>query len=286
MILDDSAEAFRRSSSDHVAIGAFNVIGIESIEAIIQAAELTRQPVLLQMSQNCVRYHGALKPIAAAMRSAAEMATVPVGIHLDHADEVDLVEEALDLGFTSVMIDGSALEFDANVELTRWTVSRAHAQGVPVEAELGMIGGKGAHAPGVRTDPAEAAQFVERTGVDLLAVAVGSEHAMRSRTATLDIQLIERIAQAVDIPLVLHGSSGVNDATLARAVRAGIAKVNIATHLGGMFTRGLEAALQADPSVTDPRKYLGPARDTMTAETARIIRLLSQLAPTGGVEEV
>jgi fructose-bisphosphate aldolase, class II len=257
-------------------VGAFNVIQLEHAEALVAAAEQTGLPVVLQISENAVRYHGALAPIALATRTLAERATVPCVLHLDHAVSEPLVDEAVALGFTSVMYDGSRLADDANRSATRAVVQRCHAAGVSVEAELGEIGGKdGVHAPGVRTDPAAAAQFVADCGVDALAVAVGSSHAMTSRTAQLDLELIAAIHARVPVPLVLHGASGVPDADLVAAVRAGMTKVNIATHLNNAFTTALRQHLAEDPDVVDTRRYLGAARDAVAAEAARLLSLLA-----------
>ena len=257
-------------------VGAFNVIQLEHAEALVAAAEQTGLPVVLQISENAVRYHGSLAPIALATRTLAERATVPCVLHLDHAVNEPLVDEAVALGFTSVMYDGSRLGDEANRTATRAVVQRCHAAGVSVEAELGEIGGKdGVHAPGVRTDPAAAEQFVADCEVDALAVAVGSSHAMTSRTAELDIELIAAIHAGVPVPLVLHGASGVPDADLVAAVRAGMTKVNIATHLNNAFTTALRRHLAGDPDVVDTRRYLGTARDAVAAEAARLLSLLA-----------
>jgi fructose-bisphosphate aldolase class II len=217
-----------------------------------------------------------LAPIALATRTLAERAAVPCVLHLDHAVSERLVDEAVALGFTSVMYDGSRLGDEANRTATRAVVQRCRAAGVSVEAELGEIGGKdGVHAPGVRTDPAAAAQFVAECGVDALAVAVGSSHAMTSRTAELDMELIAAIHERVPVPLVLHGASGVPDADLVAAVRAGMTKVNIATHLNNAFTTALRQHLAEDADVVDTRRYLGTARDAVTAEAARLLALLA-----------
>ncbi len=257
-------------------MGAFNVIHLEHAEALVGAAQDAGLPVVLQISENTVRWHGSLAPLAAATRVLAEQATVPVVLHLDHAVSRDLVSEALDLGFTSVMFDGSTLPDGDNREQTREVVTECHAMGVSVEAELGEIGGKdGVHAPGVRTDPADAAAFVGDTGVDALAVAVGSSHAMTTRDAALDLDLIAAIRDAVPVPLVLHGSSGVPDEGLVAGVRAGMTKVNIATHLQSVFTGAARERLDADPGLVDTRKYLGPGREAMREETGRLLRLLA-----------
>lgn len=257
------------------AVPAFNVIQIEHAEAYAVAAERVGLPVVMQISQNCVRYHRGLRAIAAATLAIADDCSQPVVVHLDHAEDPELVDEAVALGLTSVMYDGSRLPDDVNRATTRRVVGRCHAVGISVEAELGEVGGKdGVHAPGARTEPAAASRFVEETGVDALAVAVGSSHAMRDRTAVLDDALIAELARAVEVPLVLHGSSGVPDEGLVAAVRAGMVKVNIATHLNRVFTRALEARLEQEATV-DPRKYLGAAREAVTDEAARLLELLA-----------
>ncbi len=257
-------------------VGAFNVIQVEHAEALVAAAERVGLPVVLQISENAARYHGSLAPIALATKALATVASVPCVLHLDHAQSEDLVGEALELGFTSVMFDASPLADEANRERTRAVVQRCRAAGVSVEAELGEIGGKdGVHARGARTDPDAAASFVAETGVNALAVAVGSSHAMTSRSARLDLDLVAAIRARVPVPLVLHGSSGVADEDLVAAVSAGMTKVNIATHLNVVLTRAVRAVLDADSQVVDPRTYLAAGRSAVTDEATRLLLLLA-----------
>jgi fructose-bisphosphate aldolase class II len=258
-------------------VGAFNVITIEHAEAIVTGAEAAGRPVILQISENAVRFHhGRLAPIAAAARCIADASGVPVGLHLDHVESDALFAEAAPNGFGSVMYDASRLPYAQNVAATAAAVERGHAAGLWVESELGEVGGKdGAHTPGVRTDPAEAAAFVAATGVDALAVAVGSSHAMQTRTARLDHDLIGRLRAAVAVPLVLHGSSGVPDDELAAAVRGGMTKINIGTALNTAFTGTVRATLDDRPDMVDPRRYLAPARDAMARTVASALRVLS-----------
>ena len=264
------------------AVGAFNVVHLENAEALVSAAEATGLPVVLQISENCVRYHGALAPIALATKAVAERSSALCVLHLDHAEDEELVYEAVSLGFTSVMYDGSRLDDATNRRVTRAVVERCHAAGVSVEAELGEVGGKdGVHAPSARTDPEAAAVFVAETGVDALAVAVGSSHAMTSRTAELDLSLVGRLHGAVPVPLVLHGSSGVPDDVIVAAVRAGMRKVNIATHLNAVFTAAAKEYLASHPDVVDTRRYLGAGRDAAAREAARLLELLALRDPTG-----
>ena len=257
-------------------VGAFNVVSIEHAEAIVAGAEVARAPVVLQISENCVAYHGALAPIASACLAIASAATVPAAVHLDHVSAVELVEAAARLGVASVMYDASRLPYADNVRSTAQVARWCHERGIWVEAELGEIGGKdGVHAPAARTDPAEAARFVAATAVDALAVAVGSSHAMLTRDAVLDLGLIAAIHHAVSVPLVLHGSSGVPDRDLAAAVRAGMTKVNIATQLNRVFTAAVRRTLSAEPATVDPRKYGSAGRDAITPEVARLLGLLA-----------
>ena len=275
MTLVNLAQVLEPARRDGRGLAAFNVIQIEHAEAFAVAAEKVSLPVVMQISENCVRYHGSLGPIAAATLAIADDCDQPVVVHLDHAEDTALVEEAVRLGLTSVMYDGSRLSDGANRAETRRVVRLCRAHGVSVEAELGEVGGKdGVHAPGVRTDPGEAARFVADTGVDALAVAVGSSHAMTERTAQLDTELIAALRHAVPVPLVLHGSSGVADDGLVAAVRAGMTKVNIATHLNQVFTRAVLDRLESAPTV-DTRKYLGAARGAVADEAARLMRLLA-----------
>ena len=258
------------------AVGAFNVILLEHAEAIVTGAEKVKLPVVLQISQNCVDYHGALRPIALASKAIAQASSVNVSLHLDHAESELLIQEALDLGFDSIMFDGSKLEYSSNVQASARMAQLCRDYGATIEVELGEVGGKdGVHAPGVRTNSTEAQAFVEATGVDLLAVAVGSSHAMTTRDATLDFELISHIAKTVSIPLVLHGSSGVNDEDLQRAVKAGMRKVNIATHLNQLFTDEIRKILNSDSKIVDPRKYVRSARNKVADECGRLLQLLA-----------
>jgi len=275
MTLASMAEALDRVRPAG-AIGAFNVIQLEHAEAIVAGAEAAGRPVVLQISENTVKYHRELAPIALACRCLADDAAADVVVHLDHATSAELVHEAVALGIRSVMYDASALPHDDNVAATESVAAWCHDRGVWVEAELGEVGGKdGAHAPGTRTDPIEAKAYVEATGVDALAVAVGSSHAMLTRDAVLDEELIARLAEAAGVPLVLHGSSGVPDDGLVRAVAHGMAKINIATQLNKVMTAAVRGALMRDESLVDPRKYVGPGRDAIAAEAERLLRLLA-----------
>ncbi|MFC9730136.1 ketose-bisphosphate aldolase [Streptomyces roseolus] len=277
MPLTTTHEIVRRAHADGTGVGAFNVLQLEHAEAIVTGAERADRPVVLQISENTVRYHGGLEPVALASLALARATKTPVAVHLDHAENPDLVREAVELGLGSVMFDAARLPYEENVVTTREVVDHCHRHGVWVEGELGEVGGKGgAHDPGVRTDPDEARAFVAATGVDALAVAVGSVHQMVTRDAVLDLDLIARLRAAVDVPLVLHGSSGVPDPLLARAVAAGMTKVNVSTHLNKAFTGAVRDHLAAHPADVDPRRYLTPAR---VAVAEAVTHLLGVLGP-------
>jgi fructose-bisphosphate aldolase class II len=267
------------AAASGTGLGAFNVFSIEHAEAFTAAAEAAGTPVVLQISQNAVRYHGSLAPIGLATIELARNAGVPIVVHLDHVTQTGLVSEAIALGFGSVMFDASTMAYRENVAATAAVVQQCHDAGLDIEAELGEIGGKdGVHAAGARTSPEEARAFAEATEVDALAVAVGTSHAMTERRVALDLELISALRSAVPVPLVLHGSSGVPDEELVRAIEAGITKINIATHLNQVFTDSIRATLTANPKLVDSRKYLGPARDAAAAEAERLLRLLAGLS--------
>ncbi|WP_022882580.1 class II fructose-bisphosphate aldolase [Gryllotalpicola ginsengisoli] len=276
MALTATAELLTDASRRGAGLAAFNVLHLETAEGIVAAAEAGGFPVVLQLSENAVKYHGALEPIALACIDIAHAAAAPVAVHLDHAESEELALRAVELGFGSVMFDGAALDYRDNVAATARVMRRAHAAGVAVEAELGRIGGKdGAHAPGVRTDPGEAARFAAETGIDALAVAVGSSHQMAERTAALDLDLIARLHAAVPVPLVLHGSSGVPDDLIAAAIRAGMTKINVSTQLNRHFTAAVREYLRAHPDTVDSRRYLAAGRDALRAEAQRLGGLIA-----------
>ena len=280
MSLIGTGELVAAAQSAGRGVPAFNVVTLEHAEAIVAAADAAGTPVILQISENAVRFHcGQVRPLAAACSVLAEQSSVPVALHLDHVTSPTLAAQAAEAGFASLMFDAGALPYEQNVAATAEVAARAHDAGLWVEAELGYVGGKpdavqSAHASGVRTDPDEAAGFVAAAGVDALAVAVGSTHAMVTQTARLDVPLITRLREAVPVPLVLHGSSGVPDHELRSAVRAGIAKVNVGTALGQAMTRAIRAGL-ADESVVDPRRYLAPARAAMTDAVRHVLDVLA-----------
>lgn len=287
MTLASTSDLVAAAIENHCAVLAFNAITVEHAEGIAAGVERAGAAALIQISENTVRFHGgALAPIAAACVQIAGRSAAPLAVHLDHIQDAALLDEVIGsasaLGVTSVMIDAAHLDADENVGQTAAFVERAHAAGLFVEAELGQVGGKdgrvlGAHEPGARTDPGEAAAFATQTGVDALAVAVGSSHAMTTRDAELDMALIRDIAAEVSIPLVLHGSSGVSDDNLRAAVAAGIRKVNVGTALNIAYTGAVRGVLESDAALTDPRKYLVPAREAVAETVAHLCRVVAEV---------
>ena len=275
-MLTPTAYLVRDAAIAGVGVAAFNVVTMEHAEAIIAGAHLAERPVIVQISENTVAFHnGRLAPLAAAAVALAAATPAPVALHLDHVTDVMLLHAAPDCGFGSVMYDASALDYTDNIAATAAAADFCHEHGMWIEGEIGAIGGKGnAHTPGVRTDPAEARAFVDATRVDMLAVAVGSTHAMTDRSAHLDHDLIAAIRTAVDVPLVLHGSSGVPDDELTRAITGGLVKINIGTALNIAYTAALRRVLAGDPGAVDPRRALTSARHAMADVVADALRLL------------
>ncbi len=238
------------------AVGAFNVENMEMVKAVIAAAEELRAPVILQTTPSTVKY-GTLETYAAIVATEAKRATVPVCLHLDHGNSYDLAVQAIHAGYTSVMIDGSALSFEENVSLTRRVVDVGRACGIPVEAELGKVGGKEDDLSvdaDTNTDPEEAKVFAASTGVTSLAVAVGTAHGFYAKTPVLDKERISQIKDVVAVPLVLHGASGLSEADVKECIARGICKVNFATELRVAYTDAEKALFDKAPDTFDPKK--------------------------------
>lgn len=249
------------------AVGAFNINNMEIIQAIIEAAEETKSPVILQASQGGLKYAG-IEYIEALAKVAAHKAKVPVAIHLDHGTDFDQVIKCIRHGFSSVMVDGSKHPIEENIAITKLVVDIAHSVDVSVEGELGKIGGVEDHIvvderEATFTDPDEAVRFVKETGVDSLAIAVGTAHGVYKGEPKLDFDRIKIIKEKTNMPLVLHGSSGVPYESLEKAVSLGINKINIDTDIRAAFAQAVKDFLKENPDNIDPRKILGPARISM-----------------------
>jgi len=269
MSLVTTKEMLKKAQKERYGVGAFNANNMEIIQAIIETAEEEKAPAILQASQGAIEYAG-LDNIVAMVKVMAEKVTVPIALHLDHGTDYYQNIKCLRAGFTSLMFDGSKLPFEENVKITKKVVEMAHACDIPVEAELGQIGKMGdSDEPGVAlekvketmADPYEAAKFVELTKIDFLAAAVGTIHGCRTPFAKLDIPRIEKIRELTDVPLVLHGASGVNDEEVRKGISAGICKINIDTRIRMIFTKKIREIIKMNPQEIDPRKLLGPARE-------------------------
>jgi fructose-bisphosphate aldolase class II len=266
-VLVTSKELLLDAQKHGYAIGAFNTNNLEITHAIIRAAKAKRAPILIQISAGGLRYAG-LDFLPMIVRKAAELANVPVALHLDHGPSFEVVMWALRKGFTSVMRDASRLPFDENVAEVVKVVEAAHFVGVPVEAEIGKIVGAEEHVvvserEALMTDPDEAVKFVEACGCDYLAVAIGNAHGFYKGDPKLDFQRLDVIRQKVSVPLVLHGASGIPDKQIQEAVKHGICKINIDTEIRYAFKQKVSQVLREKPEEIDPRKILGPTIDAM-----------------------
>lgn len=277
MPLVPSGELLKRAEDGGYAVGGFNCNNMEIVQAIVAAAEAENSPVIMQASQGAIRYAG-IDYIAAIAKLAAERAGVPVALHLDHGTSFEQVMRCIRAGFSSVMVDGSRLPLAENIALTRQVMDAARAVGVSVEAELGRIGGTEddiavSEREAFFTDPEEAGIFVRETGVDALAVSIGTAHGQYKGVPKLDFPRLEKIKSAAKIPIVLHGSSGVPDGDIREAIRLGVRKVNIDTDIRAAFVAAARKVLEEDPGEIDPRKVLGPAREAATEVIRQKIRV-------------
>ncbi|MDU5129777.1 class II fructose-bisphosphate aldolase [Atopobium minutum] len=261
-MLVSTKEMLRDAQARHYAVGAFNVENLEFVMAVIRAAEAKKSPVIMQTTPGTLKYAG-LEYFVSMVRTAAQKASVPVALHLDHGDSFDRCMQAMRAGYTSVMIDGSHVCFEDNIALTASVTKVAQAIDLPVEAELGKVGGKEDDGPAVEgenpyTDPDEAVEFVERTGCTSLAVGVGTAHGVYKGIPHIEQGVLKEIRSRLDIPLVLHGTSGVPDDQVAEAIQNGICKVNYATELRQAFMAGFMEYMAAHPDCFDPKKPAAP----------------------------
>jgi len=256
-----------QASKGGYAVGAFNTNNLEIVQGIIEAAEEMESPVILQASQGAIKYAG-LDYIVAIVKTASERVKVPVALHLDHGTSFEQAVQCIRAGFSAVMFDGSKYSLEDNIAKTLEVVRVAKPIGVTVEAELGKIGGTEdditvSDRDAMMTVPEEAKEFVVRTGVDALAVAIGTAHGPYKGEPKLDFERLQQIRDLVDIPLVLHGASGVPEEAIKKAISIGISKINIDTDLRQAFTAAVVKVLADKPSEFDPRKLLGPAREAL-----------------------
>ena len=271
-MLITSKQMLKNAQAGGYAVAAFNVENAEMVQAVIETAEELSAPVILQTTPGTLRY---LPPAYFASLARAAAPKIPAAIHLDHGSSFELVTQCLEAGYTSVMIDGSALPYEENIDLTKKVCACAADYGVSVEAELGKVGGKedDLEADAQYTDPDQAADFARRTEVDSLAVAVGTAHGVYKTTPKLELNRVPLIREKTETPIVLHGASGLSDDTIRQAVSLGISKINFATELRIAFTQAVQAYLVENPNTIDPKKYLSTGREAVKAVVRRKIEL-------------
>lgn len=272
MPLVTTKEMLLKAQKEHYAVGAFNVENMEMVQAVIAAAKNLNAPVIMQTTPSTVRY-ASPKYFYANVACAVEEAGVYAALHLDHGSDYGLAVQAAHAGYTSIMIDGSQKPFEENIEVTRKVVEMCSYLGIPVEAELGKVGGKEDDLDGgagdAYTDPMQAKEYVERTGISSLAVAIGTAHGFYKGEPKLDLKRLEEIRKVVDVPLVLHGASGVPDDAVKESIKRGICKVNFATELRVAFTDGIKDVLEKHPETIDPKKLGAAGRE-------RVIQLVME----------
>jgi len=277
MPLVSSTPMLQAARANGYCIGAFNVHTLEMLQAVVEAAEETKSPLIIQTTVGTVKHLGA-EYIAAAAKVAADSASVPIALHLDHCTEFDVIVRCIRAGYTSVMIDASHHPFEENAAQTKKVVELARAVGVNVEAELGKVGGveddiSVADNEALMADPQECAKFVELTGVPTLAPAIGTAHGIYKGEPKIDFDRIKRIADLVPVPLVLHGGSGIPEEQVRRSVSLGMAKMNVATELRIAFSDAIKDVFARHPDENDPRKYMVPAKQAVKRVAIEKMRL-------------
>jgi len=280
MSLVTTKTMLRDAQAAGIAIGAFNIENMEMARAVVDAAVEMKQPVILQTTPSTLRY-APISVFAAMAAALAKEASVPVAMHLDHGSSYDLAMEALEAGYSSVMFDGSPLSFEENAANTRKVVEAAAAKGISVEAELGSVGGKedDHEAENDYTDPDKAEKFIALTGVDSLAIAIGTAHGIYSGTPRLDIPRLIEIKKRVSVPLVLHGASGLSAEAVQACIREGICKVNFATELRIAYSDGVKEYLSKNPDAYDPKTYGKAGYDKVKAMVLEKIAMITEVSP-------
>ncbi|HKL13858.1 MAG TPA: class II fructose-1,6-bisphosphate aldolase [Halanaerobiales bacterium] len=271
-------EILNKANEEYYAVGGFNINNMEFLQGIIWAAEETNSPLILQASEGAIRYIG-MDYVINMVKAAVKDTHIPVALHLDHGSSYEVIMKCIREGFSSVMFDGSKYSFEENIRLTQEVVKAAHSVGVTVEAELGKIGGseddvKVDEKDAMFTKPDEAEEFVEKTEVDALAIAIGTAHGVYKGKPELDFDRLEEIKSILNMPLVLHGASGVPEEDIRKAVKLGINKVNVNTAFQQAFTAKIRELFENDPELYDPRKYCGPGRDAISEAVKEKIEML------------
>lgn len=277
MSLVSMNEFLPKAKEKKFAVGQFNMNNLEFAQAIVEAAIAENSPFIYGVSEGALRYMGMEFTVAMA-EAAAKKSGLPIALHLDHGSNFDIAMQCIHGGFSSVMFDGSHHPFEENIAMTKEIVKAAHAMGVSVEGELGTIGGveddvSVDEADASLAKPEEAIRFYEETGVDAMAIAVGTAHGMYKGVPKIHHDIIKTVADAIPVPIVLHGGSGVPDKDIRLAIEAGAGKINVNTENQVACTQAIREKLNSDAEVIDPRKYLGPGRDAMVEVVRSKIRL-------------
>ncbi len=262
-----SKDLLLQAQKGNYAVGAFNIENMEMAQAAISAAEELNAPIILQTTPSTLKY-ATPSLFSAMVQAIADQAKVPVALHLDHGESYELAMSCLEAGYSSIMIDGSHGDFESNIAISQKVVAEGKKRNVPVEAELGKVGGKEDDLDGGAgnyTDPAQGLEFVTRTGIDSFAVAIGTAHGIYKETPVLDKKRLEEIRKLVDIPLVLHGASGLEKQDMIDCVKLGICKINFATELRIAYTTAVQEYMSKDPKVIDPKKFGACGRDAVKA---------------------
>lgn len=270
-------ELVLKAQKERYAVGAFNCNNMEIVQAIVAAAEAENAPVIIQASQGAIKYAG-IEYIAGLTRIAASTVSVPIALHLDHGTSYEQCLSCIENGFSSVMIDGSKHSLEDNIALTNKVIAAARPRNVSVEAELGKIGGTEddisvSEKEALFTDPAEAERFCQETGIDALAIAIGTAHGQYKGVPKLDFARLKDIAGRVSTPIVLHGSSGVPEDAIREAIALGVAKINIDTNIREAFMAAAKKVIADNPKEIDPRKMLTPAREAAIEVIREKIRI-------------
>lgn len=277
MPLVPMTEFLPQAKAGRFAVGQFNMNNLEFAQAITEAAKEEQSPFIFGVSEGALKYMG-LEYTVALAKTAADTSGLPIALHLDHGSSFEVAMKCIRAGFSSVMFDGSHYPYEENIRLTKEVVRAAHAMGISVEGELGTIGGveddiNVDEAEAALANPEEAIRFWEETGVDCVAIAVGTAHGMYKGEVKIRFDIIEQVASAIPVPVVLHGGSGVPDEQIRRAVSLGVGKINVNTENQVACTNTIREIFDKDKKVYDPRKYMGPAKAAMKEVVRSKIRL-------------
>ncbi len=269
MALYSTRQMLLDAQANQYAVPAFNIHNLETVRVVVETAAEMRSPIILAGTPGTISYAGARYLVAIA-QTASEIHDIPIALHLDHHESLGAIKSLIDMGVKSVMIDGSHHDFEENIRIVREVVQYAHARDVTVEAELGRLGGQEDdlivdEKDALYTNPAQAAEFIERTGIDSLAVAIGTAHGMYKSEPKLDFERLAEIRNVTTAPLVLHGASGIASADVRRTIELGVTKVNVATELKIAFSDKVKEYFLANPEANDPRKYMEPGKEAMAA---------------------